>query len=214
LKVDAVNGPESYRTLSSEGSFEFTEKKSRFIGFAAPALLEEDALQYIESVKARHPQCSAVLYAYLSGFQGTQQRFFDAHEPSGGLMMLEALKRQQVTGAVTAVVRYYGGIQLGAGPLGRAFGRAAAEAIAQAQPCMVEHTTLYEVCFDYTLSGKLEHWFEHSPHRMQGLEYGEQVKSRALVRATQKGRFLADMADMTAGQAKPQALSECYLRWE
>ena len=206
--------PESYRTLAAEGSFEFTEKKSRFIGYAAPALNEADALNYIETTKARHPQCSAVLYAYISGFQGITQRFFDAHEPSGGLMMLEALKRQQVTGAVTAVVRYYGGIQLGAGPLGRAFGRAASQAVALAQPCTVERTLLYTVSFDYGLAGKLEHWFAHSPNRLQGLEYNEQVRARLLVRSSQLTRFLADMADLTAGKAEPEALSECYLRWE
>jgi putative IMPACT (imprinted ancient) family translation regulator len=209
----ATEGPESYRTLAHEGSFEFTEKKSRFIGYAGPALAEPDAMAFVESARARHPGCSAVLWAYVCGFSGGSQRFHDAHEPSGGLMMLEALKRQGVTGAVTAVVRYFGGIQLGAGPLGRAFGRAAAGAIAAAEPCTVEKTRIYAVSFDYVHSAGLEPWFRHSPYRLLGLEYGERVEAKAAVRAREAEAFLSGMADLTGGQARPALLSETYIQW-
>jgi putative IMPACT (imprinted ancient) family translation regulator len=206
-------GPERYRTLAREGSFEFTEKKSRFIGYAAPALEEADALAYVEAVRARHGGCSAVLFAYVCGFSGQTQRYHDSHEPSGGLLMLEAMKRQGVAGAVTAVARYYGGIQLGAGPLGRAFGRAAAEAIADAQPCIVEKSFLYSVSFDYSQSGGLEHWFEQSPYRLQGMEYGEKAVAKVLVRVSDVPSFLDGVAGLTGGRAEPLKLSECYLKW-
>jgi putative IMPACT (imprinted ancient) family translation regulator len=209
----AESKPEQYRTLAHEGTFEFTEKKSRFVGYAAPALLEPDALAFIEQVKARHPGCSAVLFAYICGFSGGTQRFHDSHEPSGGLLMLEALKRQGVTGAVTAVVRYYGGIQLGAGPLGRAFGRAAAEAIVGAEPCTVEKSIQYSVVFDYSQSGGLEHWFQHSPYQLQGLEYGERIEAKVTVKASDVPAFMAGVADLTGGKAEPVVLSECYQKW-
>ncbi len=205
--------PERYRTLAREGVSEFTEKKSRFIGYAAPALTETDALQWIESVRARHPGCSAVLFAYVCGFSGQVQRYHDAHEPSGGLLMLEALKRESVVGVATAVVRYYGGIQLGAGPLGRAFGRAAAEAVAQAVPTMVERSLLFSVTFDYGQSGGLEHWFQHSPYRLQGLDYGERIDARVLVRAAEEAAFRTAIADLTFGKSEPVLLSENYQAW-
>lgn len=209
----AEGKPESYKTLAREGSYEFTEKKSRFVGYAAPALTEADAAAYIDSVKTRHPGSSAVLYAYICGFSGSTQRFHDSHEPSGGLLMLEALKRQGVTGAVTAVVRYYGGIQLGAGPLGRAFGRAAAEAVASAEPCMVERSLHYSVAFEYSQSGGLEHWFQHSPYRLMGLEYGQSIEARVMIKASGAPAFLSAMADLTGGRAAPTVLDECYLKW-
>ncbi len=205
--------PEQYRTLTREGTSEFVEKKSRFIGYAAPALAEEDALHWIDSVRARHPGCSAVLYAYVCGFSGQIQRYHDAHEPSGGLLMLEALKRESVVGAATAVVRYYGGIQLGAGPLGRAFGRAAAEAIAQAWPTVVERSLLFSASFDYGQSGGLEHWFQHSPYRLQGLEYGERILARVLVRAAEEAAFRTAIADLTFGKSEPVLVSESYQAW-
>ena len=205
--------PECYRTLEREGCFEFTEKKSRFVGYAAPALEEADALRWIESVRARHVGCSAVLYAYVCGYSGQTQRYHDAHEPSGGLLMLEALKRQNVIGAATAVVRYYGGIQLGAGPLGRAFGRAAAEAVADAGPCEVQRSILYSVEFDYSQSGGLEHWFQHSPYRLMGLEYGERIGAKALVKASDVQSFLSGVADLTGGRAIPKMVSESYWKW-
>jgi putative IMPACT (imprinted ancient) family translation regulator len=209
----AAEGPKSYRTLTREGCFEFTEKKSRFIGYAAPALEEPDALAFIESVRARHPGCSALLFAYICGFSGQIQRYHDAHEPSGGLLMLEALKWQAVTGAAAAVARYFGGVKLGAGPLGRAFGMVAAEAIADAQPCVVEKSFLYSVSFEYTQSGGLEHWFEHSPYRLQGLEYGERIVAQVAVKAADAALFLSAIADLTGGRAAPKILSEYYLVW-
>ncbi len=212
--AEAAQSPPRYRTLEREGSWEFTEKKSRFVGYAAPALREDEAMRFVESVRARHLGCSAVLYAYACGYHGELQRFHDAHEPSGGLLMLEALKRAQVCGAATAVVRYYGGIQLGAGPLGRAFAQAAAQAIAQAGPCEVERTLRFSVALDYGLAGKLEHWFAHSPHRLLALDYGERVQAQAEVRLSQQERFRADIADLTAGQAEPELLSERYARWD
>lgn len=205
--------PASYRTLAHEGCFEFNEKKSRFIGYAAPALEEPDAVAWVDTVRARHPGCSAVLYAYICGFSGATQRFHDAHEPSGGLLMLEALKRQGVTGAAAAVVRYYGGIQLGAGPLGRAFGWAAAEAIAGAEPCTVERSLLYSIEFDYSHSGGLEHWFQHSPCRLQALEYGERIGAKVIVKAGETQAFLTGIADLTGGRAEPVILRELYMKW-
>jgi putative IMPACT (imprinted ancient) family translation regulator len=205
--------PESYRTLAREGSSEFTENKSRFIGCAAPALEEREALGFVESVRARHPDASAVLYAYICGYTGNIQRYHDSHEPSGGLLMLEALKRQEIAGAVVAVARWFGGIKLGAGPLGRAFGRAAAEAAADAQPCTVEKTHIYAVSFSYAQSGGLERWFAQSPYHLRELRYGESVTAEADVKASQDKAFLQAMADLTAGRASPEKLSEYYRVW-
>ena len=209
----AAEGPETYRTLAREGVFEFVEKKSRFVGYAAPALEEPGAAAFIESVRARHPGCSALLYAYICGFSGQIQRYHDAHEPSGGLLMLEALKRQAVTGAAVAVARYFGGVKLGAGPLGRAFGKAAAEAIADAQPCVVEKSFLYSVTFEYEQSGGLEQWFRQSLYRLQGLQYGEKIVAEVWIKAGESGGFLAAVADLTAGKAQPVLMTEEYIRW-
>jgi len=207
-------GPESFRTLSHEGRSEFVENKSHFVGYAAPALEERDALAFVENVKARHPDASAVLFAYICGTSGNAQRFHDSHEPSGGLMMLEALKRQQVTGAVTAVARWFGGVKLGAGPLGRAFGRAAAEAVADARPCLVEKSFLFSVSFDYTQSSALERRFKDSPYRLRGLDYQENIEAEVAVRCADESSFLSAMADWTGGRAKPVKLSEYYQEWQ
>lgn len=210
----APGQPDAYRTLAQEGRSEFTEKKSRFIGIAAPALREADAIAFVDGVRARYPDCSAVLFAYLCGWGGEVQRYHDAHEPSGGLLMLEALKRQNVTGAAVAVVRYFGGVHLGAGPLGRAFGRAAAEAVAAAGPCTMERSLRYRVDLDYSLSGRVERFFERSPHRLLGLSYGAALTAEALVRAGEEPRFLREMADLTGGQAVPERMEETYSRWQ
>ncbi|MDD4796295.1 MAG: YigZ family protein [Eubacteriales bacterium] len=206
--------PDAYRTLSAQGVWEFTEKKSRFIGYAASALTQEQALAYIGQVKAAHTDCSAVLYGYISGYYANVHRFFDAHEPQGGLQILEALKRREVTGAVAAVVRYYGGVQLGAGPLGRAFGKAAAQAIELARPALVEKSLRMRVSLPYEASGRLDYLFEHAPYRLEKMEYGQDITAVVFVRGADKARFADDMAALTGGKARPELLEEAYSAWE
>ena len=79
-----------YRSLARLGRSDITVMKSRFLGYAGAALTEEDAKAFIAWVRAENPDCSAVLYGYVCGLSGQIQRYEDAHEPSGGLPILEA----------------------------------------------------------------------------------------------------------------------------
>lgn len=206
--------PERYFSLSREGVSEFTEKKSRFIGYATHALEAADAMAYVEEIHRRHPECSAVLYGYICGYSGAQQKCFDAHEPQGGIQILDALKKQGLTGAVAAVVRYYGGVQLGAGPLGRAFGRAAALAVAEAHPAWFERTLKAHLELDYTLSGKAEHFFKTTPYRLERLEYGAAITLYVTLKQADETLFRADMAGLTAGAAQITIDETTYASWE
>ena len=80
--MDAEQPPQSIRTLAREGISAYEQKKSRFIGYAAPAQDETYALEYVQSVQAREPGASAVLYAYICGLRGRTARYYDSHEPS------------------------------------------------------------------------------------------------------------------------------------
>ena len=106
----------------------FTQKKSRFVGYAAPAMTEADAEAFIADIHRRHPDASSLCWGYRVGPGGAVQRYHDDHEPSGGQPILEVLARRELSSAA-AVARWFGGVKLGAGPLGRAFGRAAALAV-------------------------------------------------------------------------------------
>jgi len=125
----ASEKPLGYCALEREGVYEETINKSRFIGYASPALEEEDALSYLQEIQKRHPDASCICHAYVSGLSGAIQRFYDGHEPVGGMPILDAIRKRGVTGSVCAVVRYFGGVKLGMGGLARAFGNVAIAAV-------------------------------------------------------------------------------------
>ena len=63
-----------YRTVYKGGEGEIVEKKSRFIAAAAPVRSEEEALQFIESVRKRYWDARHHCYAYVIGERGELQR--------------------------------------------------------------------------------------------------------------------------------------------
>ena len=108
--------------LLREVTAETEVKRSRFVARAAPVTSPEEAMDF---VRARSdPAASHNCFAYRIG---TEYRFSDDGEPGGtaGRPMLSALEGSGFDGVCVLVTRYYGGTQLGAGGLVRAYGGAA-----------------------------------------------------------------------------------------
>lgn len=79
-----------------------------------------DALQYIKEVKNKYPKASHYCYAYIIG---PVNKACDDGEPSGtaGIPMLNVLIQKNLKNILAVVVRYFGGIKLGAAGLLRAY---------------------------------------------------------------------------------------------
>ena len=122
-----------YITVKSEGSDQFIEKKSRFIGSCRPVSTEEEALEFISGLKAKYWDASHNVYAYILR-EGNIQRFSDDGEPQGtaGIPVIESMKKSGVTDAVVVATRYFGGILLGGGGLIRAYSHTASIALSAA----------------------------------------------------------------------------------
>lgn len=141
----------SYQTVGQTASDEFTEKRSRFIGYAAPAQSEEEAVAFVNGIRARHWDARHNVYAY-SLRAGQQKRYSDDGEPKGtaGLPVLDVLQKGDIVDTVLVVTRYFGGVLLGTGGLVRAYSHAAALAVAAAGIVTVRRCALCELRCDYT----------------------------------------------------------------
>lgn len=118
---------EGYATVAQEARAEITIKRSVFISCIAPAPSKSDAQSYLEALRAEHRDAVHHCFAYRIGPEGMEYRMSDDGEPSGtaGKPLLFALQRSGLSDAVLVVVRYYGGVKLGVGPLARAYSEAA-----------------------------------------------------------------------------------------
>ncbi|MFW5892662.1 MAG: YigZ family protein [Bacillota bacterium] len=134
-------------------------KHSRFIAFLAPVFTKEDAEAFIASVKAEHPDANHHCFAYILGDEGIVQKAEDDGEPSktAGVPMLETLKKNGLTNTVAVVVRYFGGIKLGAGGLIRAYGKSVSDALEKAVRSERTEVLTLTVVAGFEWIGTVEH---------------------------------------------------------
>lgn len=140
------------KTVAAEWAVEEQIKKSRFIGVICPCSRECDALLFIERLRDQHPGASHVAFAYrILDADGPIGRFNDAGEPSGtaGKPIFLHLEGKQLINLCIAVVRYFGGVKLGAGGLTRAYGGLAKQVIDAARIVEYIEFAECELCLDY-----------------------------------------------------------------
>lgn len=126
--------PDRYSTCLGPGEYVLVEKKSKFIANVAPVSTEEEARTFLDNIRKTYPDARHVVYAYLISGDNSYQRYSDDGEPqgTGGLPVLEAIKREGLTNCICTVTRYFGGILLGAPGLTRAYGTSASQALINA----------------------------------------------------------------------------------
>ncbi|WAC74010.1 IMPACT family protein [Roseateles sp. SL47] len=115
-------------SLAAPVHAELIIKKSRFIACVEAVPDRPAALARVEQLRAAHPGAAHVCWALMAGGQSAAN---DDGEPGGtaGRPMLEVLRHQDLEGVLATVVRYFGGVKLGAGGLVRAYTDAVAQAL-------------------------------------------------------------------------------------
>ena len=136
-------------TLTEPVSHELVIKKSRFVACVQPIQGRSEAQIFVLQLKRDHPDAVHVCWALLAGGQSAAQ---DDGEPSGtaGRPMMEVLRHQELDGVLATVVRYFGGVKLGAGGLVRAYTDAVAQCLLKAskKPLLIQATLVCEAPYD------------------------------------------------------------------
>lgn len=100
------------------------EKKSKFISYVFSISNQEEATKYIDIVKKKHYTARHVvyIYSYLEN-KKSNIKFSDDGEPkgTGTKAIYETITKEKITNICIVIVRYFGGILLGAGPLSRTY---------------------------------------------------------------------------------------------
>ncbi|WP_066272939.1 IMPACT family protein [Hydrogenophaga palleronii] len=186
-------------TLSAPVHSESLIKKSRFIGCVEPMADRAAALRRVAALRAEHPTATHVCWALMAGGHSAAN---DDGEPGGtaGRPMLEVLRHQDLEGVLATVVRYYGGIPLGAGGLVRAYTDSVAQALLQAHKVPVVRWTELRCVLPYALEGWLRRELDsHDAHLLEA-QHGDGVTVLVRLPASQAGTFKARLDD--AGQGR------------
>jgi uncharacterized YigZ family protein len=139
-------------TLAQPVHSEIIVKKSRFIGCVQAVPGRAAAQEVVAQLRREHPGATHVCWAFLAGGQSAAN---DDGEPGGtaGRPMLEVLRRQDLEGVLATVVRYFGGVKLGAGGLVRAYTDAVAQALLTATKVPMHSLVILRCAVPYALEG-------------------------------------------------------------
>lgn len=162
-------------------------KKSRFIGIIVPCVNETEIMRHLKELHDEYADATHIAYAYqLKTDNGLVYRFHDAGEPTGtaGKPIFQHLEGKQLVNVLVAVVRYFGGIKLGAGGLTRAYGQTARLAIEAAEPVPYIEMTTVNLTLDYKQVQALEYWLKKHAGEILQQQFAEQV--RVAVRLPEK----------------------------
>ncbi len=194
--------------LKQEYRFEQIIKKSKFIACAKPIHNEEQARNYIEQIRKEFTDATHVCTAYVCGENNMIQRSSDNKEPAGtaGVPMLEAILNSGIENVCICVVRYFGGVKLGAGGLIRAYSSSATNVLKEADKVITVPFQQYSITYPYDLSGTLENWLRRNTN-IKDFMYNEEV---TCLFETDKDSIIQDIQNLTSGAITPTFIKEVF----
>ena len=143
--------------ISQACSFEYIVKKSQFITYVFPIESKKDVQSHISDLKKQYPDARHICYAFLVG---NHSGMADDGEPSGtaGKPIFSILQHNDLVNTLAVVVRYFGGIKLGAGGLIRAYGQAVNQCLDQTTLIeQIPKSQIQAIC-DFSLENKIRHY--------------------------------------------------------
>lgn len=205
---------EGFHTLAGRGEAETRVRASRFLALAFPARDEGEARRVLEERERRYFDATHHCAAWR--FRDGSWRALDAGEPSGsaGAPILAAIDAQGLVDTAVVVTRYFGGTKLGVGGLVRAYGEAAAEAIAAAPRLLGIPAYRVRIDYPYALTSAVMRVIERSDARDVEHGYattgGGATVELTLPRA-RLDRFRDLLRDQSGGQLEPDLRGETVL---
>lgn len=173
----AVN--ESYPVPSGQLEREQEVRKSRFIARVAPVTGRDQVRELVAQAWRDHPDARHVCWAYQIGRPGSaaEAAMNDDGEPSGtaGKPILNVIQHKNMGDVAVVVIRYFGGIKLGAGGLVRAYSGAAESVLSDVERIELKPKAEVELTIPFAAEQPVRHWCSQHDAEVVRVDYGERV---------------------------------------
>lgn len=166
-----------YKTVEFENSDEFIEKKSRFIGYVKPVKTQNEAVDFINSIKSKHWDATHNVYAYVLK-ENNIQRYSDDGEPSStaGVPVLDVILKNELVDVCVVVTRYFGGTLLGAGGLVRAYSHGSKIAVESGNIITMASCKILSVSVDYNFYERLNNLLNDLGANVEKTDFSDKVE--------------------------------------
>lgn len=200
-----------YKTIKEASSDEFIVKKSRFIGYVKPVKTQEEALEFIGEIKAKHWDATHNVYAYCLR-DGGVRRFSDDGEPQGtaGIPSLDVLLKEEVVDCCVVVTRYFGGIMLGAGGLVRAYSHGAKIALDAGGIITMSLCKIVRVKTDYNFYGRLVPLICEEGGIVEDTQFTDNVEVTFRIPQDKVPFFESRLVDISCGKFHSEVIDEKF----
>ena len=183
-------------------SNEIIIKNSRFITFLFKVETKNEIENKLELIKKDHPKATHYCYAYITS---KFKKSSDDGEPGGtaGVPILNVLEKEKLTNVLAIVVRYFGGIKLGAGGLVRAYSKSITEALSKTNYISLVDGYLIELTFDYKNQKNIDKYLKNSIIIEQSFK--EKIYYKVLI----KKELLESLSSYNPNIIKESLIEEC-----
>jgi len=187
--------PDKIKTIIKESEFRFKEKGSLFISLSYPVKSEEEAESFLLSVKKKYYDASHHCYSYR--LTDGSFKYSGAGEPNGtaGIRIYNAQNHFELTSLLTIVVRYFGGIKLGVGPLGKAYYETAFNNLKSSE---TEERILYQsiqIKFDYDQTKSVHHLISKYQLLIEESIFDSMPVMNCLIPVIQIEKFISELKE-------------------
>lgn len=189
----------SNQTLRTAVQYALEIKKSQFLAYLYPVKNRAQAMQKIAALRVQYPDARHICWAFMAG---TESGMNDDGEPSGtaGRPIFSVLQHNHLTNILAVVVRYFGGIKLGAGGLVRAYSQAISRALQQANLHEVIALAQLECTMALAQENKLRHWCDISAVEIVSIVYGMELTVTLQLPVVQCMQVKQTLTDLLLGQ--------------
>ncbi len=196
------------KSIEETTKHEIVINKSRFICILIHVQDKEEVKEYLQLCKEEYPDATHHCYAYIID---SQKKVSDDGEPSktAGLPMLNVLEKQELNQILAIVVRYFGGIKLGAGGLVRAYSQSVSEALLQANIVTYTKQSLYNITFDYSYIRLVDYYIKTMDILVKNKSYDERVTYSVYVKDDQ---LFHSLQEATSNQYIKEYIQDDYIK--
>lgn len=187
----------SYQTLANAVTARIEIKKSDFIAYAYSVTSREQAMTYVEQLKNQYPDARHHCWAYIIGDPNntTSAGFDDDGEPSGtaGRPILNVLQHKAIGNVIIIVVRYFGGIKLGAGGLTRAYAGSAQAVIDEMKLVPYIPMVQVQIATDYAHEAQIRYLIGTVAGQVDDVTYTNEVMVTATMEMAKVPEFAKNL---------------------
>ncbi len=205
----------SFNIVAEEVCVELEEKKSKFLGYSKFVRTEEQVNEFLALIKQAHPQATHICYAYVLGQNSEVTKNNDDGEPAGtaGVPILEAIKKKNLTNTLVAVVRYFGGKELGTSGLYKAYFNTTLNCLQYAGHYVMKECVVYDFSFNYNEFAKASSYFRDNNIPMLKIDYLDVVRTEVSMPIENEQAIFSDLKMLMGGRVINNKLRSAFFRF-